>query len=129
MKPFYEKYTEWECYKNGMYNCENLENEDDLIEQSASLLKDNLKFKNVANKVVSSWVISAMVHLTNPNINRKAWIGQASCFYNHKCPEIVTRKAWASLTIIERAKANAVAESVINNYLKKLERSNNQLHF
>lgn len=124
MKQYYHKYTDWEDYKNGMYNDYELSKKEDLIIMSVDLLKDKSRFYSVATKMVNEWRISAKVNLTNKDINRRSWIGQAACCFNHGCPELLTRIAWSILTEKERILANKVADKVILEY----ERQNRKIY-
>jgi len=129
MKRLFEKYTEWEDYKNGMYEMYNGDDEL-LIRKSVNLLSDETLFFEACKSVIEHWKITASVHLTNNTINKKAWIGQAACSYLHKVPELLTRVAWGKLTKDQQDKANAVAEIVISSYLNNLENENNtKLYF
>lgn len=124
MKQFYAKYTDWEDYKNGMYDIVDKDIKDDLILKSIDLLKDNELFYNTMLNILRDWKISTKVNLTNKECNRLAWLGQAACSYNHKCPELLTRIAWGKLTDQERNKANRIANKII----KKYETENRKLH-
>jgi len=124
MKRIFKKYTEWEDYKNGMYEMCKKEDEG-LICKSVSLLTDDNLFLEICKKVVKEWGITTSVHLTNNTINKKAWIGQASCSYLYNVPELVTRAAWGKLTKEQQDKANRIAETVINSYLNNFKNGNN----
>ncbi len=129
MKRLFEKYTEWEDYKNGMYEMYKTEDED-LIRKSVYLLTNSVLFLETCKSVVKDWRITTSVHLTNNTINKKAWIGQASCNYLYKVPELLTRVAWGKLTKDQQENANNIAQTVINSYLTNLENENNtKLHF
>lgn len=128
MKRLFKKYTEWEDYKNGMYEMYKTEDED-LIRKSVYLLTNSVLFLEACKLVVKDWKITTSVHLTNNTINKKAWIGQASCNYLYKVPELLTRVAWGKLTKEQQETANNIAETVINSYLNNLENaSNTKLH-
>lgn len=124
MKQYYHKYTDWEDYKNGMYNEVDLIKKEELVLKSVELLSDKNLFYSVAKKMIKEWKISAKVNLTNINSNRRSWIGQAACCYNHKCPETLTRIAWGILTEKDRIIANKVADKLIKEY----ERENRKIH-
>lgn len=129
MKRLFEKYTEWEDYKNGMYEMYKTEDED-LIRKAVYLLTNSVLFLETCKSVVKDWKITTSVHLTNNTINKKAWIGQASCNYLYKVPELLTRVAWGKLTKDQQENANNIAQTVINSYLTNLENENNtKLHF
>lgn len=129
MKRLFKKYTEWEDYKNGMYEMYKTEDED-LIRKAVYLLTNSVLFLEACKSVVKDWKITTSVHLTNNTINKKAWIGQASCNYLYKVPELLTRVAWGKLTKDQQENANNIAQTVINSYLTNLENGNNtKLHF
>lgn len=128
MKRLFEKYTEWEDYKNGMYEMYTSEDEE-LIRKSVYLLTNSSLFLEACKSVIKDWKITTSVHLTNNTINKKAWIGQASCSYLYKVPELLTRVAWGKLDEEQKENANKIAEIVINSYLNNLENgSNTKLH-
>ena len=129
MKRVFRKYTEWEDYQNGMYESHNLDDEELLLGKSVLLLTDDKLFLDTCKNVIDSWKITSSVHLTNNTINKKAWIGQASCSYLHKSPERLTRVAWGRLSKKQQETANRIAETVINSYIYNLKNGNNiKLH-
>ena len=73
-------------------------------------------------RVISEWPVSCENALTDPLINRKAWIGHAACALAMRCPEDIVRKAWGFLSNDEQFLANKQAEQAIrlweSNYLK-----------
>jgi hypothetical protein len=127
MQRIYHPYWLWEDYKNGMYEL-NSNNEDELTKKSINLLSDLTLFKEVALEVISKWIISTKVNLTNPNCNKKAWLGQASCSYKYNVPEYLTRIAWSKLTDEQRIKADNVAIEVIKVFNIENEKQYNQLY-
>ena len=124
MNRFFEKYTEWEDYINGMYDLYDKDNEV-LIRKSVLLLKDTSLFLETCNEVINNWNVTTKVHLTNNTINKKAWLGQACCSYKFKVPELLTRVAWGKLNTQQQIDANNVAEKVINSYLINLKNGDN----
>ena len=124
MNRFFEKYTEWEDYINGMYDLYDKDNEV-LIRKSVLLLKDTSLFLETCNEVINNWNVTTKVHLTNNTINKKAWLGQACCNYKFKVPELLTRVAWGKLNTKQQIDANKVAEKVINSYLINLKNGDN----
>lgn len=125
MKRLFEKYTEWEDFKSGMYTMYK-EKEEYLIRKSVSLLTNDELFLTTCKAVVNEWKITTSVHLTNGTINRKAWLGQAACCYLYKVPELLTRVAWGKLTADQQNAANNIADTVINSYLNNLNHANNR---
>jgi hypothetical protein len=128
MKRIYYPYWEWEDFINGMYETTS-ENESDLISLSENLLSNTELFRKSAIEMCDKWVKSTIVNLTNKNCNQRAWIGQASCCYSHKCPEYLTRIAWKNLNEETRRNADKIADQVIMIYKRKYEKKNNQIYF
>ena len=123
MIQIYHPYWLWEDYNNGMYDSDLKENEIELIDKSIELLRSDLFF-SIGLKMILKWKYSCENNLTNSMINRRAWIGRATCSFNHQCPELLTRIAWNELSEIEKNKANNYADRIIRIY----ERENFELY-
>jgi len=81
MKRIFHTWDKWECYPAGFY--ENQPNnsdatKDELERQYASFLADDERFRAAIQRVLSEWPRSCEHYLSNENMNRIAWIGQAS---------------------------------------------------
>ena len=91
------------------------------IQKAINLLSNPDEFEKVALKMIQAYRYSCEHNLSNPSMNKIAYIGQASCFFAHDIREDETRAAWAYLTDDQRNAANAVAEKVLriweNEYL------------
>lgn len=119
MKRIYVKYNDWEDYNNGMYSLEKLKDEEKVIKQNVVFFNNEILFFNTGMKLLDTWVNSCNENLSNININRLAWIGQASCFLNHKSPEYLTKKSWKVLENKTKIKANSVAFKILKHYEKR----------
>lgn len=119
----YHKYTDWEDFKNGMFECKS-ENEPYLIEKSIELLCNHKLFYEICLMVLKEWVVSCEVNLSNKNSNRQSWIGQAACCYALGATESTTRKAWKLIDNRNKIKANLIADKII----KKYESRNRKIH-
>ena len=128
MKQYYKEYYYWEDYINGMYEMDNIKNESELISLAINMLSNKELFLNTCIEVIENWTISTKVNLTNKQCNRKAWLGQASCNYKYKVPEILTRIAWSKLDIIQQYEANEIAQKVINSYELNYEKKDTKLY-
>lgn len=116
MKQIWHNYELWEDFHNGMYCDKDLLGKDKLVIHSIILLSDVNEFYKVMKLVVENWKYSCENNLTNKSKNRKAWLGAAACSYNHKCPEYLTRIAWALLDKDIQDKANNIAQKIIDEY-------------
>lgn len=116
MKRFYTHYEKWECWKNGMY-------EDSLcdkkISQSIDLLSDCTRFFHVMENMSLIWVNSAMQHLSNPAINRRAYLGRSACCFDHNSNIECVRVAWNTLSNREQSQANRCAQNFIIKFVSK----------
>lgn len=122
MKPVYKHYLLWEDYQNGMYSL-NKPIDDDIM-NGAILLSNTDTFFNVAYEMIQKWQISAINNLSNPQVNKQAWIGQAACCFKYGNNELTTRKSWALLSEVQKYNANLVADRIIKIY----ETENKKLH-
>lgn len=86
MKRIYHTWDKWECYPAGFY--ENKPINKELTEEQckqayADFLSNSQQFEEGMQKVLSQWKNSCEHYLTNENMNRIAWLGQASmCLVN-----------------------------------------------
>jgi hypothetical protein len=119
IKQFFTHYSLWEDYQNGMY-CGTVDNDYKKIHKAKWLLSTPLEFEKTMLDLFENWPISTKVNLTNLGVNRRAWIGQASCCYRFSVPEILTRIAWNELNEQQQQAANKVAEHGILLYERKL---------
>jgi predicted phosphoadenosine phosphosulfate sulfurtransferase len=116
LKQVFYHYKEWEDYQNGRWGT--VDNENKYYSWASSFMSDTTRFKTAMNKVVKFWPKTTRHHLTNFSINPKAWIGQAACCYENKCPEYIVRQTWCMLTEEQQINANAAASEVITNWRK-----------
>lgn len=119
MKQIFIKYNEWEDYLEGMYETKKTNKEDNLIYLNIKLLTDEKEFLNQGLRVLNNWKKSCDVNLTNKNINRLAWIGQASCFISHGSTEIITKKSWKLINSKQKILANYTASKILKEYEKR----------
>jgi len=102
-----------------MYDKVDKSKENDLIHLGKKVLSNADLFKYAIEGVFQNWKISCLHNLTNPNINKKAWLGHAACSYQYSVPEYLTRISWGELSEIEKQEANLIAENKINIWLNK----------
>lgn len=67
-------------------------------------------------RVTQEWPISCENALTDPQLNKRAWIGHAACALAHNIPEDIVRKAWGYLTDEQRFLANKEADRAIRRW-------------
>ncbi len=114
----YHRWENWECYRAGFFNEHppvDMTSED-CQKTYAEFLKNIRLFKESAYGVIDNWKNSCEHNLTNPNMNRIAWIGQASVCYKYGIPSKF-RGGYHLLTDKEKLNADLTALEVINYWL------------
>lgn len=120
MKRIYHHYNLWEDYHAGMYD-EIKYGRKKRVEKAAYILGTPEICKQAMEKVISEWKIATEYNLSNAEINRKAWLGQAACSCYANIHEDETREAWGLMTEQQRIKANQIAASIIKKWLRERE--------
>ena len=107
-------YTEWECFKNGMYNTslDSLEMQEKAIQ---CFLNIEL-FNNFCFGVINNWKNSCEEHLNNSSLNKIAYMGQCALCYGFNIPEITTKKAWSFIDEKQKEILNKIALKNIKIY-------------
>lgn len=109
----FHPYENWEDFKHGMYRMPGTQDSTHSVVLSKGLLQCPAQFYLVAFQMIQDWTIAAETNLSNRSRNRQAWIGQASCCFNHNASESQTKEAWWMLTDEQRQAANDVADEII----------------
>lgn len=94
------------------------------LKRAIEFTSDHKKYGRFMRIVIDKWPISCENHLTNLNINRKAWLGHAAVAYALECPEDITREAWGKLTDEQRFLANKEAARTIQIWEYNYSKSN-----
>ena len=96
-----------------------------MLQKAIDFTGDHKMYGSYMQRVIREWPISCENALTDYNMNRKAWIGQAACALAIKCPEHITRRAWKELTNEQQYLANEEASRAIraweNDYIENRE--------
>lgn len=112
----YRPYWEWEDHAAGLYDpASNLNAEASAAQQ---LLADPARLEPAMRAAVAAWPKSAEHQLTNPEQNRRAWVGQSACRHAVGAAALATRAAWSHLTDAERAAANCCADQIIAEWVE-----------
>lgn len=109
MKQHFYNYELWEDTKHNFYD------KDDITQDVKRLrvMRDHNLWGEYMLKVILDWHYSSLQNMTNPSVNKIAWIGQASMSLALNTPSKTTKRLWWSLTDEERKLANAEAKLVI----------------
>jgi hypothetical protein len=123
MKQIFHRWETWECYKAGFYD----DNKNGLSKEFcqneyAKFLSDLPVFNSAMHRVAKEWPNSCENFLTNENINRIAWLGQAAMCI-HTGISSLHRGGFYLLTKEQQEAANLEAESFLTSWLIEHEKS------
>lgn len=121
MQRVFHHYSLWEDYHAGMY-AENKDGRSERVQEAAKILGTPDICCKAMEKVVAEWKIATEYNLSNLEINRKAWLGQAACCCYAGIHEDETREAWGIMTEAQRVEANRIAAVIIRKWQSKRER-------
>ena len=96
------------------------------ITESAALMMDAAKFADSMRYALDEWPLSVSVALTNPGLNRRAWLGHAGCYLATGSPEETTRLGWHTLDEWHQREANAAADRVITEWQRAQRDDSNE---
>lgn len=120
MQRIYHTWEKWECYPAGFY-----ENNPpgDLTPREAELkyrdlLTDIPAFEKALETVIDTWKNSCEHYLTNENMNRIAWLGQASLCVAFAIPACF-RSGFRLLNESQQKAANESALKYLNIWLDR----------
>lgn len=124
----FHTYDKWECHKAGFYaSVRDGMTSQECIATYRTILSDQAKFAEVLSKVIVEWVHSCEHYLTNPSMNRIAWLGQAAVCYATGVPSKFSA-GWNELSETEQSEANATALVFLNKWLASTGRSEIEMH-
>jgi len=117
MRQVYHRYEKWECFKAGFYNQSPPPGmtDDQCREAYRDHLRDIATFQAGIDQVFAEWQISCEHFLTNPHINRIAWLGQASMCILTGVPAKY-RAGFYLLSATEQTHANRLSEYNIRDW-------------
>lgn len=117
-------WTEWEEVQHNMWG--DVHDSKMMLECAVAFTGDAALYGSYMQRVIREWPVSCENALTDPYLNRKAWIGHAAVALAMGCPEDITRKAWGKLTDEQQHLANMEAVRAIQSWEDNY-RANKQL--
>jgi hypothetical protein len=120
MNRIYHTWDKWECYPAGFYddNPPNGMSSRDATQKYADFLRDTPRFSAALERVITEWPRSCEHYLSNENMNRIAWLGQASACIALGLPSAF-RGGFHLLTPEEQQTANETALKALNCWLER----------
>jgi hypothetical protein len=118
MDRIYHPWDKWECYHYGFWNtqCPNGMKAIDGMKQYSIFLSNLDEFEKALESVISKWKYSCEHNLTNENMNRIAWLGQASIAYAMGIPACC-RGGYSRMNDEQKVKADNLAMKYLNRWL------------
>lgn len=118
MKRIYHTWDEWECYPAGFYEVHPPEgmSADECRDCYADFLRDADRFRAGLEGVLTDWPNSCEHYLSNDNMNRIAWLGQAAMCHETNVSHAF-RGGFNQLSPEEQADANLLALEYLNRWL------------
>lgn len=120
MNRIYHTWEKWECFPAGFYDnkAPNNMTKEEAEKTYYAFLTDLSLFESILKKVIKKWKHSCEHYLTNENMNRIAWLGQACLAYKYNIPACY-RGGYNQLSDIEKQKADELALKYLNRWLKR----------
>lgn len=120
MERVFHTWDKWECYPAGFY--EEKPPKGMTAEECELAYRDFLadlpRFGNAMECVLNDWKHSCEHYLTNENMNRIAWMGQAAMCYETRVPARF-RGGYNLLTDEQKSQADNLALEYINIWMHK----------
>lgn len=123
MNRIFHPYDKWEDYRHNFYGGVLEYKHDKTLETYAELLKDLSKFEAALKCIIYEWKYSCEHNLSNENMNRIAYLGQAANALINKVPYNVSMGGYNLLTLEEQQKADTLAQKYLDLWLEQYEHS------
>lgn len=115
MKQVYVPYWEWEDWLNGMW----AKGSEDRLQEAIEFTGDWERYGNAMKEVIVAWPRTMLNSLTNPSINKRAFLGHCAVCFKIGITEDIVRMAWKRLTDEQRRLADKVAQETIDEWKRK----------
>lgn len=113
----FHTWDKWECYPAGFYeNQKEGMTKDECKEAYRAFLSDLPRFESALKRVITEWRHSCEHYLSNENMNRVAWLGQASLCIETGIPSCF-RSGYFLLADDEKQAADLLALRYLNVWL------------
>jgi hypothetical protein len=86
------------------------------LESAVSFTGNHRLYGSYMFRVIEEWPVSCENALTDPVLNKKAWVGHAAVALALQIPEDITRKAWGLLSHEQRILANKEAARAVRKW-------------
>lgn len=116
MKQIFHPWDKWEDHKHGFYDNISGRDKKEMINKVVEMFTDSELTEICMRKVAKEWVFSCEHNLTNLNMNRIAYLGQAACCVFAGVPCSITMEAWNLVPEEKRKIADLIADKIIKEW-------------
>lgn len=128
MRRIWHPYWDWEDWKAGMWRSITSSERKTLLPLAIEFTGNAILYGSYMRRVIVEWPKSCEQNLTEPSINRLAWVGHAAACMAIQAPEDVTRQAWGFLSAQQQSEADDQAEATVREWIDCYAEKNRQLH-
>lgn len=126
MERIYHHYEKWEDYKHGFYDSLSGKNKNVLMDKVVELFSSQELTDKYMRMVIEQWPYSCEHNLSNPSLNRVAYLGQSACCIYGGIPSGITMSAWSLVSQKNRDEADKIASKIIKEWeLKQINYAEN----
>lgn len=116
LKRVYHSWDKWEDHKHGFYDNISGRNKNEMMKKVVEMFSDSEITELMMDKVIKEWKYSCEHNLTNYQLNRVAWLGQAACCLFAGVPSTITMEAWSLVDKDKRDIADLIAIKLIKDW-------------
>jgi len=117
MTRIYHPWHLWEDHQHGFYDNMSGSEKEQKLRSVIEMFSQPDKTKEYMQKVVDEWRYSCEHNLSNPSLNRIAYLGQAACCLYAGVPSTVTMEAWSLLTKPQQNEADSIADVILQSWI------------
>lgn len=110
IKQIWVPYWEWEDWLNGMWQ----KGDESRLHEAIEFTGNWQIYGAAMLDVIFAWPRTMLNSLTNPSINKRAFLGHCAVSYALGISEDITRMAWKQLTDKQRHDADLIAQQTID---------------
>jgi len=114
----YHPWHLWEDHRHGFYNNISGKKKKQTAEMVVALFENTPRLEQAMRQVAESWTYAMEHNLSNPNLNKIAYIGQCAACFEVAAPATVTMETWSTLDADVRKAADAAALTVLKDWEK-----------
>lgn len=116
MRRIWHPYWNWEDYHAGMWRKLPRHEEPPAFDLAKQFTGNAELYGKWMLEAIRKFPVACEHNLTDRSLNKQAWIGHAACALAHKLPEYIVRKAWATLSEVQRIEANKKADYALRTW-------------